>query len=154
MRFKITLEIDRDADHKSQLINQLSDEINIFLNKNNYGEDIQNYLLGCICIKTKEGYEGWYKVRKPKYTDYKKVVNRLTGEEMEISKTFENDFKIDNELYEDFIDSSDELSKKILAKEILNSLSNLDSLPKKVKNFDKEKFRYDLRLFFEDLGLI
>ena len=39
-------------------------------------------------------------------------------------------------------------------KEILNSLSNLDSLPKKVKNFDKEKFRYDLRLFFEDLGLI
>lgn len=154
MRFKITLEIDRDADHKSRLIHELSDEIEIFLNEKEYGEDIQNYLLGCICIKTKEGYEGWYKIRKPKYTHYKKVVNRLTGEEMEISKTFENDFKIDNKLYEDFIDSSDEVSNKILAKEILNSLSNLDSLPKKVKKFDKEKFRYDFRLFFEDRGLI
>ncbi len=154
MRFKITLEIDGDADHKSRLIRQLSDEIEIFLNEKEYGEEIQNYLLGCICIKTKEGYEGWYKTRKPKYTKYKKVVNQLTGEEMEISKTFENDFKIDNKLYEVFIDSSDEVSNKILAKEILNSLSNLDSLPKKVKKFDKEKFRYDFRLFFEDRGLI
>lgn len=154
MRFKITLEIDREAEHKSNLIHQLSDEIEIFLNEKDYGADIENYLLGCICIKTKEGYEGWYEVRRPKYTDYKKVVNRLTGAEMEISKTFENDLKIDNELYETFIDCSDEESKKILANEILNSLSNLDSLPKKVKNFDKETFRNDFRLFFEDRGLI
>lgn len=92
MKFKITLEIDREAQHKSKLIRDLSEDLNTFFSQKYYGEDIQNYLLGCICIKTKKGFEGWYKIIKPKYTDYKKNINKITGEEMEIIKTFENDF--------------------------------------------------------------
>jgi len=37
---------------------------------------------------------------------------------------------------------------KILAKKIIQSLSNLESLPKKVKDFDKESFEADLIDFF------
>lgn len=59
---------------------------------------------------------------------------------------------IDNEVYEDFVDSSNEESVKILAKEIINSLSNLESLPKKIKNFDRKTFKNDFRTFFEEKG--
>ena len=44
--------------------------------------------IGAIIVKTKSGYEDWFKMRKPKYIDYKKTKNRLTGEEMEIIKSF------------------------------------------------------------------
>lgn len=154
MRFRITVEIDVESEHKSKIIRELSDDLETFFSSKNYGEDIQNYLLGCICIRTKKGYEDWYKIRKPKYTDYKKTKNKLTGEDYEIIKTYENDFKLDNEIYEEFVSSTDEESKKILAHEILNSLSNLNSLPKKVNNFDRERFKTDLKTFFKEQNLI
>lgn len=154
MKFTITLEIDREAAHKASLIQELSTDINRFLDKKYYGRDILKYLLGCICVKTKVGYEDWFKIRKPKYTDYKKAINKLTGLEMEIIKTFENDFKLDNDIYEEFVALSDEVSYKILAREILNSLTNLDSLPKKVKDFNKEAFKNDMKFYFEERGLI
>lgn len=154
MEFKITLEIDSTAQHKSSFINSLSQEINAFFEGKSYGEDIKHFFIGCICVKTKEGYEDWFKIRKPKYTDYKKIKNRLTGVEMEIIKTFECDFKIDDILYDSFISSNEEESKKIIANEIIKAFENSIEFPKKVKDFDKEKFKSDLKFFFNEKELV
>jgi hypothetical protein len=153
MEFKISLEIDIEAENKRNVIISLSQELNYFFKSRNYGKDVNHFLLGCICIKTKEGYENWYKIRKPKYIDYKKNKNRITGVEIEINKTYECDFKIDNEVYDDFVSVDEISSKKILASEILKSLSILDSFPKKL-DFDKISFKADMEFFFNEKGLI
>jgi len=69
MNFKITLEIDNDAQSKVKDIINLSDSIQSFLINKYYGSDLKEILIALICIKTKKGYENWYKIRKPKYTD-------------------------------------------------------------------------------------
>lgn len=154
MEFKITLEIDSQAQHKSGIIISLSQELNSFFEDKNYGEDIKHFLTGCICVKTKEGYEDWFKIRKPKYTDYKKTKNRLTGVEMEIVKTLECDFKIDDVIYDSFVSSNEEESKKIIANEIIKAFENSIEIPKKVKDFDKEKFKSDMKFFFTEKELV
>jgi len=144
MNFKITLEIDNDAQSKVKDIINLSDSIQSFLINKYYGSDLKEILIALICIKTKKGYENWYKIRKPKYTDYKKKVNKLTGVVIEIEKSFSFDCKIDNELYEEFIKSDVIKGEKILIDKIIDSLSNLDFLPKSVKDFNKDNFKEEL----------
>ena len=58
------------------------------------------------------------------------------------------------DLYDKFVTGTVEESEKILATEISNSLSNLDLLPKKIKDFDKERFRADMQQFFKEQKLL
>ena len=66
-------------------------------------------------------------------------------------RVFSYDVKLD---YEDFKNQSDEQNEQTLASEIMESLSNLDKLPKKVKDFDKERFKKDMEAFFEAQNLL
>ena len=64
-----------------------------------------------------------------------------------MNKLFINEFNFNSDEYEEFISVSDEESKKILQDKIIESLENLDKLPKKVKDFDKVRFKNDLLTF-------
>lgn len=147
-------EIDAGIESKLSVVESLSYEINLEFKNKFYGGSIDNFVLICILIKTKPGYEDWYIPRKPKYIDYKLYKNKLTGQELEIKNQYTIEFKIDYELYDEFAKSTDENSKKVLAKKILESLNHLEKLPKKINDFDKESFRKDLSIFFEEKGLI
>lgn len=99
---------------------------------------------------TRPGYEDWFKVRKPRYQAISKV-KMLDGNIKEQRGVFTYDVKLD---FETFVSATEEGSRKILAIEILNSLFNLDALPKKVKDFDKERFKEDIEQFFKSEKLI
>lgn len=154
MEFAITKELDIKSYEKSTLIQEVSDDLGSYLKNRNYGDDIEVFLIGFVGVKTKPGYEDWYKERKPRYVDYKQSKNRLTGLVMETIKEYSYDIKFDNELYDKFVNSSDEDSKKLLVEKILESFEHLDKLPKKVKDFDKEKFKTDVEEFFREQGLV
>ena len=111
-----------------------------------YGQSIQNFFIGCICVKQRPGYEDWFKIRKPKYKDVDKI-RLLDGSLKESYGVFSYDIKLN---FETFINTTEEESKRLLASEILTSLPNLDALPKKVKDFDKERFRTDIEQFFKE----
>jgi hypothetical protein len=66
-----------------------------------------------------------------------------------MNKLFINRFNFNSDEYEEFISVSDEESKKILENKIIESLENLDKLPKKVKDFDKKTFKNDLLVFLK-----
>ena len=149
MEFAITQEVDTRSGKKSDIIQKVSDDLGNYLKNKNYGSDIETFLIGFVGIKTKPGYEEWYKERKPKYIDYKASKNRITGLPMEIIKTYSYDIKFDYDLYDEFVEASDENSKKILILKILDSFTHLDKLPKKIKNFDAEKFKSDIEIFFK-----
>ncbi len=150
MNFGITQEIDAEASAKSNIIISFSESLEDFLANKDYGNDIRNFFIGCICVMERPGYEDWFKVRKPRYQTISKV-KLLDGSIREQNGVFTYDIKLDFDM---FVSATEEESKRILALEILNSLSNLDALPKKVKNFDKERFKSDIEAFFKSEKLI
>ncbi|MFV0530969.1 MAG: Imm44 family immunity protein [Flavobacteriales bacterium] len=146
MNFGITQEIDVEAQEKSSVIIFLSDTLKDYLSKRDYGQDVQNIFIGCICVKPREGYQEWFKIRKPKYKEIEKI-KLLDNSIKEFKGAFSYDIKLN---FDVFVKNTDVENKKLLATEILNSLSNLEALPKKVKDFDKERFKTDMEAFFKD----
>ncbi|MCZ8169770.1 MAG: hypothetical protein ACK5RV_07820 [Flavobacterium sp.] len=160
MDFSLALTIDSFsigesmAQKKSVLINDLFKRINGYIKGRDYGNGIYQYLISLYVINPPKGYEHLHKDFKPKFTEYKALTNKISGEKMEIEKQFHYSVKIKGENFEEFVSANETESKKLLAQEILRSLSNLDALPKKVKDFDKERFKEDLEQFFKSEKLI
>lgn len=154
MIFEIVInELDEEMSIKLPVIKEFSTFIAKFLSDKDYGNGLKSLRLIFILIKTKKGYEAWFKTRKPKFTEHK-ILETFSGKKIEIDKEFVIESRIDNESYDNFLKATETESRKILAHEILNSLSNLDVLPKKVKDFDKERFKADMEAFFKDQKLI
>ena len=48
-------------------------------------------------------------------------------------------------MFSTFARETDDESEKVLASEIVKSLSNLDKLPKTIRDFNKDKFKLDIQ---------
>ncbi len=160
MEFNITLTLDAvhldkiTCNNKSKVVYDLAKSINNFISKNDYGTGINEYSIILYIVDPPIGYEHLHRDFKPKFIEEKILTNRHTGEKIELSKYFSYSIKITGGAYSEFVGETDNQSKKNLAKEILNSLVHLNKLPKKVKDFDKEKFKMDLEEFFKKENLV
>ncbi len=145
MDFAITIRSDLGKGSKSDILNDLYKNIVNYFKDKDYGTGIQHFYIGCILVKTPPGYEYFFEVRKPRYQELSKVKMPDNSIE-ELPGTYIYGIKPDYDL---FVNATEEDSKKILFDEILASLSHLDKLPKRVKDFDKEQFKKDVTAFFE-----
>jgi hypothetical protein len=139
---------------KMQMITKLSNSLQSYFNDKFYGEDILSVSIGLILAKTIKGYEDWYKAKKPKYIQHEIKKSKLTGDTSEVQKMFQYEIKLNDIFLEKFSNSSIQESYSLLCNEILISLSSFDSLPKKIKDFDKKAFRADLEDYFKEQNLI
>ncbi|QQT55310.1 hypothetical protein I6I98_08670 [Sphingobacterium multivorum] len=149
MKFGISLTTDNRSSAKSNLIHDLSEKLAIFFENRTYGEDIQDYIIGFTCVFTPEGFKNIFKKKKPTYVSDKTKINRFSGEKIRLFKLFIDNITIEEDEYETFVTSNDLDCLELLKTKILESLSNLDKLPKSVKDFDKDKFKMDMRVFFD-----
>jgi hypothetical protein len=149
MKFGISLTTDRRSNAKSSLIHDLSEKLAIFFENRTYGEDIQDYIIGFTCVFTPEGFKNIFKKKKPTYVFDKTKINRFSGEKIRLFKLFIDNITIEEDEYETFVTSNDLDCLELLKTKILESLSNLDKLPKSVKDFDKDKFKMDMGAFFD-----
>ncbi len=147
MKFALTIEVSVGVEDKTRLIVDLSNKLTEYFANRNYGNDVIRILIGMICVAPE--FEWFSTIRKPRYKFYRKY--KRDGIELIEDRDFTFDLKLD---YESFKNQSDEENNKMLTSEILKSLSNLDKLPKKVKNFDKEKFKNDVEDFFKEQNLL
>lgn len=154
MKIKITLEIDSSFAFKFDDINNMSIDLENYFRNKDYGTDVKEIFIGLICIETSSDVNHLFKVRKPKYIDFKKIVSRLTGQEIVIQKNFSYDLKLDYRTLDDFKQSNQKDGLKILALELINSLENLNFLSKKVKSFERIKFENDFKAFFKANSII
>ena len=146
MKFKISQELDSISNLKAPLIERISNKLELFLINKNYGNDIETFYIGFIAVNTKNGLKKLFKERKPKYIRYKEIKSRLTGEIIIVSKEYSFDIKFDDKLYDDFVNTTNELSEKIFITKLIESFKNLDKLPKEIIDFDIKKFKQDVFL--------
>ncbi|MPS72603.1 MAG: hypothetical protein E2590_05550 [Chryseobacterium sp.] len=154
MNFNIEKTVSEEAITKNKIIISLENDLNNYLNHKNYGKDIQTVTIKLNCANPPKGFEHLFKLLPPKYIDFKVSKNIHTGEQQEFNKHFFCSINIIGNDYDNFVSSSDEESKKLLVRKILESFEHLDKLPKKVKDFDKEKFKFDVEQFFKEQDLI
>jgi len=155
MEFEFTFnEIDQEAMHRNADAEYITEILNNFLCKMDYGKDILSYQIICICVRTRPGYEDWFKARKPKYITSEIIENEFTSEKTEIKNQFIQEIKLDNAGYEYLISCSKEESHKYLIAEILRSIDDLRNMPKKIKNFDKGNLISDLKRYCKEKELV
>lgn len=147
MNFNISQETGLEGD-KNLIVITLANELNKYFSSRDYGKSIQHYFIGLICVKPE--FDTFFKIRKPKYKENEKV-KLLSGDTKELKGVYSYDIKLN---FQQFINSTEEQSKALLAREILKSLTNLNALPKKVKDFNKEQYKADMEHFFKEQQLI
>lgn len=150
MNINLGLTIDLRAKHKSQFVYTVFKEMEVFFISKDYGSDIKSYTIGLKCVDIPEGYDNLFKEHKSLFIEDKTTKNKFTGENQRMVKTFVDYITLAPEEYEQFISSPDLFSLEVLKIRILASLIHLDNLPKKVKDFDKERFKADMLVFFKN----
>ncbi|MBR1636607.1 MAG: hypothetical protein IJ687_02010 [Bacteroidales bacterium] len=127
----------------------------VFIDRS-YGKDIENISIVIILIRHIPGYEAWDKPRRPKYIEHYESVSYITGEPVrwEWNKRFVIEIRFNNDVYDEFLKADDEQSKRIIARETLKALELLDKVPKRLKDFDKERFRTDVANYYRSQGWI
>ncbi len=131
----------------SPVIQDLSNEMNNYFEGKYYGPDLLTLKIRFILALPKQGYENWYKEKKPKFTDFKENVSKFTGEIYQVKKEFSYEVKLSEEILKQILNITASNKKKLLSEELLKSLQNLKNLPRKVKNFNEKNFINDMESF-------
>ena len=131
---------------KRQTIKDMSETTNNSIASNYYGASIEKMLIGLIAVEPV--YDAFAKPRRPRYTEHKETM-AFGSIPIVTHKTLEIEIKLD---FEQFLAAEGKELQKMVAKEVLNVLHSL-KLPKKVTDFDKDKFVADLDSLFNQLLL-
>lgn len=158
MKYQIQVyELDSPMREKSWWLRDFSRDYleSVFIDRS-YGKDIENISIVIILIRHIPGYEAWDKPRRPKYIEHYESVSYITGEPVrwEWNKRFVIEIRFNNDVYDEFLKADDEQSKRIIARETLKALELLDKVPKRLKDFDKERFRTDVANYYRSQGWI
>lgn len=147
MNFGLVVTSSIEVENK-YIITELSDDLEKYFKEKNYGNDLKSIVIGIICVSP--NFENFFKIRKPIYTKGKKEFC-----DEDFTYTVEDNLEYNLKLnFMEFQNSSDEERKKNVAKQILLSVDTLDSIKKKIKDFDWNQFRKDLENYFKENNLI
>lgn len=147
MKLGVSVNVSIEVEDKTQIIHSLFNELEMNFSKKNYGKGLLQIIIEIVCLSPE--FEEFFPLRKPKYIELKEYVTE--GVNIKEEKLFTYSLKIDFILFKN---QTIQANKHLLALEILKSLSNLDALPKKVKDFDKERFKADIEAFFKEQNLL
>ena len=135
--------VELDSTTKRAEFRELVVKLEAYFNAKSYGDDICSYLIGVVCVHP--NYDQFFKIGRPKYVEDRTVVYEKILGPTHIYKSFSFNIKLN---FEEFFSSNTEDGLKMIAGSIMEMVRTL-KYPKKIKDFDKEKFYEDLRLFFE-----
>ncbi|MGA9213163.1 hypothetical protein [Kaistella sp.] len=147
MNFGLAITFSIEVKNK-YIITQFSDDIEKYFKVKSYGNDLKSIVVGIVCVSP--NFEKFFKIKKPIYTKGKKEFS-----DEDLTYTIEDNLEYNLKLnFSEFQSSSEEEARKIVAKELLLSLDTLDSVKKKIKDFNWEQFRWDLEDYFKERNLI
>ncbi|MGI4742704.1 MAG: hypothetical protein ACRYG7_46695 [Janthinobacterium lividum] len=113
-----------------------------YMEHKDYGEDIQAFLLGFICVSP--AYNSFFKPRRDRYTKARKVSHK-DGFEIVRERMFECEVLLP---YDTLATASIEEVKGLLTQEVLQAVERLHKHKPKLESFDIHSFIQDIRFFF------
>ena len=140
----------------SEVISDFSNKhIAPFFKSRDYGNDVKKITI----IPVLTPYRGYIRPRRPRYIAYEEYKTPFCGEDGQriikiIDRWFYFDVLIQGELHDEILVAPNSRKEEILARCVIKSLVNVDQLPKRLKDFDREAFKADMISLFRSLGLI
>ncbi|MFH1947124.1 MAG: hypothetical protein ABIJ23_03155 [Candidatus Magasanikbacteria bacterium] len=143
MKIGFGIGVTEDVYLRIYILRELEKKMKEFFSKKNYGSSIKNYVIG-ISIDA-EPFASFLKERKPKYTKGKKTLT-VDRRPYDIEDCFEYSSRID---HDKFMKANDKEALCILANDIYSSIDLVDKFKKRMDDFNKEKFKNDMKNFFK-----
>jgi hypothetical protein len=145
VKFGIAMEIDSEAERNARAVQKFADHLAEAVDQD-YGDDLQNFTVGVICIRSRPGYEAWYTPRPPQF-ESREIVSLLDGTSEEVVNSFGYDIRLTDDEYNSFVSVSPRSGVELISAKLTQSLANLDALPASVENFDRRRFEADFERF-------
>lgn len=152
MNTGLSIVIDNGAHSKVDCMIMVSDLMKVYFKERNYGV-INYFWIVCQAVKTIPGFEKFSSIERPMFKEVRKI-RELDGTIKDYFGVYSYGIKFDFEEYDQFVAASDEEAERMIARKVVDSLSNLDRLSKKAAGFDKERFKSDLIHLFSQHELI
>lgn len=147
MKLGIGIEIDHEVHDRGSDVHAFVDRLSEYIATRDYGPGVEYFAVGLIVIRSKLGYENWFKQRKPRFQKAQKMI--IPGQPaLELHNCFCYDIKLSNEEIDDFA-ASKESAIKLFGQRFLASLANFESPSMKKRNFDLQAFRKDVKDFVD-----
>lgn len=143
MLIKFSFECEEAYSRFLPIIKEIENQLNQLIEKEKYGNIVNEIYIGIILIKTRPGYEKWFKERKLKFKASQILRNQLY-QLIELKNILSFDIKFeDDELYHISTLTDFEFMNYFKIK-INNSFVKLQKLPRAAANFDYKKFISDV----------
>lgn len=124
-------------------VNSVSDSFEEYFENRHYGDDLNDLLIMLICVAPR--FEQFFKPEKPKYKKCKEVRSQHGTLLEPPANRLSYDIKLDFAQY----NKADDV-KKLLGKDLLDSLEIIPAI-KRIKDFDLDRFRGDLKELLEKI---
>lgn len=145
MEFGIGMEIEKEAIERCSDVQAFVDRLAEFIRTRDYGSGIEHFTIGMVVIRSKPGYENWFKQRGSRFRKIQKL--RMPGQAIvELHNCYSYDIKLSNKDIDKFIVSG-ESAIRLFCQKFLSSLSNFESPSMKKRDFDLGAFREDVQSF-------
>jgi len=152
LRIGIAIESDWKADKNIGYITSFSDALNNEMKSSKFAQTTLNVYVGFICMATEQGFEQFFKERKPRFTK-KQISKELDGVKTEYENVFTYDIKLSNQEFEAFCTANKSEAISLFAKHLISSFGKLDHLKTRLKDLDIKELRNSLVLVVNKLVL-
>ena len=95
-----------------------------------------------------------YDAKRPRYQAHQHYYQKFLKEYIDINGEYTCYYRFTPEEYDVLVNGSDEDANKVIARGVVDSLSNLDRLSRKAAAFDKDHFRAEVVKLFKENDLI
>lgn len=150
MDIGLNIVADLDSNSKSHSMIKISELVESFFKDKHYGA-INYYWI--VCMAVSPDYGKFASVSRPMFKETYRLLRPDRTKE-ELKGVYTCGFNFDADEFKLLVSSTDEETERIIARKVVDSLSNLDRLSKKAAAFDKERFKSDLIQLFKDNNLI
>lgn len=147
MEFGIGMEIEKEASKSGSYVHAFVERLSELIRARDYGSGIEHFTIGLVVIRSRPGYEGWFKQRKPRFQKVQKL--QMPGRTVtEIHNCYGYDLKLSDAEIDKFIESG-ESAVKLFCQKFISSLVNFESPSMKKRDFDLRAFRKDVQEFID-----
>ena len=147
MEFGIGMESEKEASKSGSYVHSFVDRLSEFIRARDYGYGIEHFTIGLVVIRSRPGYDGWFKQRKPRFRKVQKL--QMPGRTAtELHNCYSYDIKLSDVEIDKFIESG-ESAIKLFCQKFISSLANLESPTMKKRDFDLLAFRDDVQGFID-----
>jgi len=144
MKVNFTLEASTGVLDKIRVINNYSDQIDLFFSNRSYSDELKCLSIGIFCLSPK--METLFPPKPPMY-NAKPRNYMYRGERFEkMAGTFEYELRLDYSVYNQLTEI-----KEQLASDILNSLVVI-SICRDIKNLLFDELKNDFQILFKEMG--